>query len=1168
MGILKTTVDLTLRAGIWVFNKAIAPYEGLRNNETLTRDNILSFLEKKSVSEYLNYASCATDKDNNSVYLLKDGRYGIVLEVQLPSFASSAVEEQIRSLLKGMDESVDVVTFNTFASQNLEKQYDRFLDTHPCQANIKHRGLLKSIIKRRYEYLKRSTRESMYEKIDFRLRNYVSTLSIIFNEEVSEEDCFLKIESIKGSMGSYPVRSVPPELFVALQREFFFHDRDASFWNDSTDQITSLDRQIVRGGLKVNVADERHPRGFVINDETFVTVMTTKKFPHSIDFDDTDAIFMDRLGMNAQPHITGPFFTSLVLDYRDAKKVREEALAKAQRNFNETSKHRKADQKKRPDLKKRYVESVQNIEIIDSGRDRPVPGQWTLVLWENDQKKLLKSISAIQNSFSLKGWEIIPETFGHIAFFSAIHALPLQLNIVIDELLKRKPILFESSNHCPIVPWLGETNGFTSDPAVPQFSRTGQQQWFNPFDSGTGYNIACSGTTGSGKSYNINEILVMMLAKGAVVRIIDSLASYKKVAHALGGQYEEFTGTDFCMNFFTNIMHKVDEVTGVEELYVGNDGVTYSHISDEDYATIIPMVGLMIGAVLTSTKSETVTTTEGMKEAYLTAVLEQAIRLSYEARGREAGMKEVYQFVQKKYQEEKTKGNDEQASLLNQASRSLERFGLETGSYFRNFNGVNNIDINSDYSVFELQALKEKGILYPLTVMSIANRISTEFFNMDDRTRPKILAIDEFWLYLDMPVMLNFTNELARKVRKARGSLMPISQGIDDFFYNDKMKAIYDNCAWQFILKNKPVSIDNAIMSKKLSVSSYASTLLKNINPREGEYGEFAILNGSSIQFSRLRVDGISHFLYSSSDKDEAKIQKTAKHLGIDYQKAIEFLGVQRDEPSWDETRILVEIGILEPEQLEAKKALEEKKGEDIKTSLKKTLELSNFVIEDRLIRNKDNEIVLNILRFAIKSPDHDLFYFDEYARKMIELELDAELTIQMFDKMLLSDNRKYPSGIIVPLSTLMGNRLFAHVKEIWKPGAYSDLSLIIDVSIKDHVEIDGLEAILNSWRELGFDIHVKRYDFSVDNILSLSISPKFTVIDASKYDDRQNLSHNISFARVFSEDVILINSEKISAYFTRQLGINMKDFEYGKEAIEGDDENIAIVERVENVSE
>lgn len=1152
---LAPMVDHLLNLGTWTYKKVTKPFKELQSNEGLRRDNIESFLEHRSVSEYLNYVSAATDSDGNSVYMLKDGRFGIFLRVAIPAFPSDSVEHQMGSFLKSLDEDIDVVTFNTFASQNLEAELKGYLDAHPCEVNIGHRSFLKKMINRRYEYLRRSTRESLFPKIDFRIKNYVSTISVIFSGSLNEDDVFMRMEAIKGATGIYSSQSLPPEVFVSLLREFFFNNKDASFWNDSTDEFTSLDSQITRGGLKVNVADERHPNGFVINDETFVTVMTTKKFPVTIDFDEMDALFVDRLGNTVQPHIRGPFYTSLVLDYRDNKKVQKEAMSKVRANYGETVKHSSKDLKKRPHLKTRKIEAIQTIDVLESGRERAVPGQWTLILYDTNIKTLRQSTASIRNSFTHKGWDIIPESFGHVAFLSALHALPLQLNVVIDEFLKRKPILFETSNHAPIIPFIGESSGYTRNNHIPWVSRTGQLQWFDPKDSDSNYNISASGTSGAGKSYTVNDIVLNSLGANYIVRIIDSLPSYKKTTKALGGQYEEFKKNDFCFNFFTNILLRTDEETEETLYYIGADGSRYPHISQYEYSTIIPMLGSMVGANLFYSKSES-NTLFGMTNTYLASVFEDAVRIAYEARGNEAGLREIYQYIGERYRDEKEKKNDDEAAILNKAYNSLKSYGEESGMYYHHFNGANNIDIYSDLATFELTRIEDSGALYPLALMSIANKMSTEFFNMEYASRSKMLIIEEFWKYVDMEIVLNFSIELARKVRKAGGVFMPVTQGIDEYFANERMKAIYDNCAWQFILKNKPSSIENAVATKKLSVNPYVAELLKKINPKGGLFGEFAMMEGTGVQFSRLRTDGISHYLFTTKDSDEIAIKKRAKELDISYQDAIVVLGIQRDYPDWNMQQVMIEAGLLDEDAIKESEEMSKKRTNEIRESLEKTLELSNFVIEDRIIYDKEGKEDINVLRFAIKDSSHELVYFDEYAPLMQEMEISVDLTIYMLEKALLPEYAQYKKvGVLLSLEALVNSKLYTFASDNMKAGRYSNILFIIDLSLDSIVEDEEIELAVSNWGKMGIDVSVKRYDYTIDNSLVLKLKPKQVIIDVSNFNDEEKLATTVRFAKVVSDEVVLVNSQGISPYFIDTLGIEYKDTQFGEYAATEEEE-------------
>lgn len=1136
------------------FHKYIA--HGLESNDGLKERNIESFLKYKSISEYLNYASAYED-GNNHIYLLKDGRYGVIVRIYPPSYPSQNYENYMRTFLKSINDDISSVTFNCFASQNISKQIDDFVEEHPCDVNINNRSMLKKIILRRANFLRNGARNSIYPQIDFTLRDYVNTVSIVFTDKIKKtEDAFKKLEELKSSLIGYGGESLKPERLVSLLREIFFQSKDVNFWDNASDTYSAISNQIIRGGCSINIKDEEHPDGFVIRNsdqgetkKIYVTSLTTKKFPRFIDSDETDELFIDRMGITLQPHIRGPYFTSMVLMYEDIKEVNKKAMNKAQANFNETNKQTMKTQKSRPDMKERKQESIKTIEMLNSGDDIVVPGTWNIFLYDTNKKRLDRSESSIKTSFAQKGWELVPENFGSVAMFSMINSLPLQLNKIISQFLKRDKLLFAYSNHTPIIPFIGDTNGFTNHRHIPTFGRSGQIQWFDYMDSGEGSNISAAGMTGSGKSYTVNDLILLSLGKGSMVRVIDSLPSYKKSTLLLGGQYEDFKQHDFCLNFFTIIQLKRD-INGRIISYTNKDSILHPYIADEEYGTIIPIIGAMCNHVLNSQKSEDRDSNSEMIDSYLSSLFEEAVRESFEAYGYDAGMKDVYEFVIKRYEIEKSLGNNQQVDWLNSIMQSLKRFGSPEGQFFQQFNGKASISINSDYFTAELTEVEKKGVLYPLTLMSIANQISSEFFNMNNILKPKILIIEEFWKYKDMPVVLNFAVELSRKVRKAGGAFMPVTQGIDDYYINNKMKGIISNSAWQFFLKTTDVSIDQAARDGNLGLSTFGISLLKSVDKKDGLYGEVAIKHNDKMQISRYRVDGISHYIFTTSKTDKARIEKIMHRFNVNELDAILIAGIQRDEPTLSIDEILLEAGLASEEELRKNKEEKLQHDNDLLDSIKKANSLSNYVIRNTIIKDRDKNPIIKHLEFDIKSNKYDLLTFSEYSKKMIELGLDVPMSTEMLEKAILPQNSthegyKIDVSMKVPLKILLEEKFISFIKEKWKPKRYDQIILIIDFHLNEVRDMNDFEnydnddyfnfsTLLKRFTDLGFRIGISDININIDNTLLKKIKPYISYINLIDIDE-EDVEFLLNTTKYFSEKVAIINSTKydINSYLS-----------------------------------
>jgi conjugal transfer ATP-binding protein TraC len=111
------------------------------------------------------------------------------------------------------------------------------------------------------------------------------------------------------------------------------------------------------------------------------------------------------------------------------------------------------------------------------------------------------------------------------------------------------PIIGEWTGTPPIQ---GQRN---SKPVLTLFGRKGQSMAVDIFANPSGnYNGIVVGTSGSGKSFFLNELTFRMLATGGRVWIIDVGRSYEKLASMLGGQFIEFSdASNISLNPFSLI---------------------------------------------------------------------------------------------------------------------------------------------------------------------------------------------------------------------------------------------------------------------------------------------------------------------------------------------------------------------------------------------------------------------------------------------------------------------------------------------------------------------------------------------------------------------------------------------------------------------------------------
>ena len=107
----------------------------------------------------------------------------------------------------------------------------------------------------------------------------------------------------------------------------------------------------------------------------------------------------------------------------------------------------------------------------------------------------------------------------------------------------------------------------------------------DPFSGafGTNYNMAVTGTSGSGKSFFIQMLMLNVLFNGGDIFIIDIGGSYRKLCEALGGTYLEYS--NLAMNPFTHvtdIVRELDDIIALFELLT----CPTSGATDDDRGTL------------------------------------------------------------------------------------------------------------------------------------------------------------------------------------------------------------------------------------------------------------------------------------------------------------------------------------------------------------------------------------------------------------------------------------------------------------------------------------------------------------------------------------------------------------------------------------------------------
>ena len=116
--------------------KAIFLYKEFNTRSFFTKQNLQSFLERETISEFLNVDDFAkTDKDIG-IYYCKNGYRGYAFEVFPPARPSYALHDEVLSMVSQVLPNDTAIQIIHMPSRNIEKYVSAYQEGHQYPKNI------------------------------------------------------------------------------------------------------------------------------------------------------------------------------------------------------------------------------------------------------------------------------------------------------------------------------------------------------------------------------------------------------------------------------------------------------------------------------------------------------------------------------------------------------------------------------------------------------------------------------------------------------------------------------------------------------------------------------------------------------------------------------------------------------------------------------------------------------------------------------------------------------------------------------------------------------------------------------------------------------------------------------------------------------------------------
>ncbi len=409
----------------------------------------------------------------------------------------------------------------------------------------------------------------------------------------------------------------------------------------------------------------------------------------------------------------------------------------------------------------------------------------------------------------------------------------------------------------------------------------------NLFDMGQdNQNSLTIGPSGSGKSYTMGNFIIQRFENKARQIIIDVGGSYRNVCQAL-------TGNDFINTYF-----EYDPQNPIEfNPFFLPRNPTNNHwvYPDEKVTFHLSLLGTLWKGSGSLDKAETVVLARYLRDYY--AFLNDQDSVGHHDE-QFPGMDSFFQFVRQAHY--LLVGKEE---LLTPAQLSdldfvvereqyrkdivyvqMDNFFLVVGEYAQGgryekvLNAKRDVDL-SEYPLicFDMARVKGDPTLYPVVAMLITELSLDLFRRFPDDV--KYILMDEAWSMLS-GTLQDFIENMYRTIRKTKGSIGIITQGITEIMNSPIGLALIDNSATKIILRHSSESTRERLQNP-LGFTPQDMALIGSI--RSGnDFREFFIKQGQISTIFALEASPQLNAILSSRPDERNYLNKLINH----YQRA------------------------------------------------------------------------------------------------------------------------------------------------------------------------------------------------------------------------------------------------------------------------------------------
>lgn len=467
-------------------------------------------------------------------------------------------------------------------------------------------------------------------------------------------------------------------------------------------------------------------------------------------------------------------------------------------------------------------------ELINTGQ-KIFYFQVALFLRSESQDDLeMMTKSALGKFRELAGAEGLAETVAGFKVFKTM--LPLGNTASV------RPKRVKTDNLADFLPIYEPYIGRGVKPVCVFHNRHSSLVSYDPFDGVrlTNFNALVTGSSGAGKSFLNNLILLQFLTQRPIVFVIDIGGSYRKLCEFMNGQYIEITPSE------------------AGEAQKAINPFELEACVDEPSSQKIKFLLALLESMFTDSDAEKL-------PKLSKSLLEEAVIQTYKQTFAQSGKGPRLSDLRKNLE----------ASTVSELRDFAKMLYPWTGErpYGRLLDKENELDLKSDFVVFDLKGLSAYPDLQAVMILIITDFIVGRVESRDPKLqgRRKRILMDEAWELLKSRPASHIMEYWVRTLRKSGSGVTFVTQGLEEVAIHPIGPAVLGNTATKLILLQKG---DLEPARKILKLNDQEMALISSLRQRKGQFSEAFMMNGDDKTVIRSYPTPIEYWL-ATSDRDD-----------------------------------------------------------------------------------------------------------------------------------------------------------------------------------------------------------------------------------------------------------------------------------------------------------